>query len=875
MTGDNRIVAIGSETPAELDANAVDGAVDHAVDDSEDAFDAEEEWIAEPVNRPPFRWVFPTLAIASIAAWTAFYAWLHWEAMIVTTAPGQWIDWVSQWSVPVLLIMATWLIVMRSSTREAQRFGDAANLLSRESAQLESRLVAVNRELSMAREFLGAQSRDLESLGRIATQRLSENADRLQSLIANNGAEVQRIGSVSTTALENMDRLRNELPVIANSARDVTSQIGQAGITAAQELGRLSGGLERVEQLGSQSEAHALAVETRLASTMDQFENQLLSLEKQAEERFDVLRSQSETFRTDLDSREIDALAAIKRRADTIRAEIDNSLGAVAKQEKEGLAAWQARIMALRGEGAALSGELRAHEEKALGDLKSAIERMREEIGSTITELDELDRKALLASRDRVRSLGEEAARFDSRLRARNAQFDEELEVRENAQKAREAQAMAALARKLGDLDQAIASRREAQIAHDTALTQSNASLGDAMSHLETRLAAVVERSNAVRDQLNEGLDQLDHKLAANGSNLEAQDAAIAQLTDSSVRLLELVQASAQHSREILPEALGEAEQRLTETRDKASEIRSLLDEASSKGTQLAEQVDAARATHETLGDEIDDLGTKLGSSSEISTHKLAALRDTMVGLHGEADRLAERSDGELQEKIANLSAASKAALTAIAAVGDEELRALADRLGQEAHKAVSNALETDTEEAIASLGQAANKAAELGRDTTAQLRDQLMRVDDLTGNLEQRIARARERAEEQVDNDFSRRVALISEALDSNAIDIAKAMDSDVSDTSWTSYLRGDRGIFTRRAVRLLDHVTAHEIAEIYDVDGDFREHVSRYIHDFESMLRTVLSTRDGNALAVTLLSSDNGKLYVALAQAIERLRD
>ena len=63
--------------------------------------------------------------------------------------------------------------------------------------------------------------------------------------------------------------------------------------------------------------------------------------------------------------------------------------------------------------------------------------------------------------------------------------------------------------------------------------------------------------------------------------------------------------------------------------------------------------------------------------------------------------------------------------------------------------------------------------------------------------------------------------------------------------------------------------------MAEIYEEDGDFRETVNRYIHDFEAMLRSVLSTRDGHALAVTLLSSDMGKLYVALAQAIERLRN
>ena len=60
-----------------------------------------------------------------------------------------------------------------------------------------------------------------------------------------------------------------------------------------------------------------------------------------------------------------------------------------------------------------------------------------------------------------------------------------------------------------------------------------------------------------------------------------------------------------------------------------------------------------------------------------------------------------------------------------------------------------------------------------------------------------------------------------------------------------------------------------------MFERDSDFREHVSRYIHDFEAILRQVLSTRDGHALGVTLLSSDMGKLYVALAQAIERLRN
>jgi len=64
-------------------------------------------------------------------------------------------------------------------------------------------------------------------------------------------------------------------------------------------------------------------------------------------------------------------------------------------------------------------------------------------------------------------------------------------------------------------------------------------------------------------------------------------------------------------------------------------------------------------------------------------------------------------------------------------------------------------------------------------------------------------------------------------------------------------------------------------EILAEYVAHAEFRGHVNRYIRDFEAMLRSVLATRDGSAISVTLLSSDIGKLYVALAQAIERLRN
>ena len=116
--------------------------------------------------------------------------------------------------------------------------------------------------------------------------------------------------------------------------------------------------------------------------------------------------------------------------------------------------------------------------------------------------------------------------------------------------------------------------------------------------------------------------------------------------------------------------------------------------------------------------------------------------------------------------------------------------------------------------------------------------------------------------------------MSLLIEALNSASIDITRTLAPEVSDSAWAAYLKGDRGVFTRRAVRLLDTGEVRQIASLYDADGEFRDRVNRYIHDFEAMLRAVLAQRDGSPLGVPLLSSDMGKLYVALAQAIERLR-
>jgi len=228
-----------------------------------------------------------------------------------------------------------------------------------------------------------------------------------------------------------------------------------------------------------------------------------------------------------------------------------------------------------------------------------------------------------------------------------------------------------------------------------------------------------------------------------------------------------------------------------------------------------------------------------------------------------------------LTAAIEALGGAARQAVIGIEEEGAQRVAALASRLGADSAAAIERAMRNQTAEIAGHLEQSAAHAAGLAKEAASQLRAQMTRVDELAGNLERRVADARARAEEQVDNDFARRVALITETLNSSAIDIAKALDSEVGETAWAAYLRGERGIFTRRAVKLLDNAEAKAVLGTYEADPHFASEVNRYIHDFEGLLRQLLSTRDGHALGVTLLSSDVGKLYVALAQAIERLRN
>ena len=792
-------------------------------------------------------WIVPVLALIAIAGWTALYAFALRDELIKASfaAPRMWIGWVTQWAVPVLLICVVWLLAARNSRAEAKRFGSTAALLSHESRQLEDRLSVVNRELSLAREFLGAQSRELDSLGRVASERISAHATELQDLIRDNGAQVEAIGEASETALGNMRRLRDDLPVLAGSARDVTNQIGNAGHTAQEQLDGLVAGFEQLGSRGADTDRQIAALSERVDAALGGFEAGLARIDRFVTARYDQLEEKTATYREEIDA-----------------------------AERQGIAALNQHVELLQAETKAIAATLQQAETNAMSQLEASKDRFHDEISKMVESLDKLDRDAMAAAQRRVEELHVEATRFDDRLEARDKRFLGEMARRQDDFDTREAQATQLLSQRLSDLDEALAQRRDAQIAQTEQLVAQSSAMGGELDRLTALIGQIDAQTGETRTVLSDGLGALGNDLSDKRAALEQTRTQLADLTEAGVRLLEIIQSGARHSREDLAGAIASAMTGLDTVEQRTGDLSAMMltarNTADGLGDYLVETTQQIDRTDSSLGAMHD----RLTRQSDDALARLTGLQSGFADLTTRSNTFADETQDRIREALAALEQATGETLDALDTGARERIDALAASLSHDAVERLDEALREGSADSIAQLDEAAARVSDAGREATVHLRDQLARINELTLNLEQRIAQARERARDEVGNDFARRMALITDSLNSNAIDIASALSSEVSDTAWDQYLKGDRSIFTRRAVRLIDRGQARAIAELHEQDKSFRTSVDRYIHDFEAMLRTVLSTRDGNALAVTMLGADAGKLYVVLAQAIERLR-
>jgi hypothetical protein len=422
---------------------------------------------------------------------------------------------------------------------------------------------------------------------------------------------------------------------------------------------------------------------------------------------------------------------------------------------------------------------------------------------------------------------------------------------------------------------------------------------GAKIEMLAGRLATQDQASRTLLANIARQIEEVGAQIAHVGASGDEQNARLTQsmgtLREVAQELQREVEAGEAQSGALigrtgeLAEALGQVTRQLREEMPPAMagvEIQAERTAAAAAGVTgqmkaMHEEADAsARRTKETeesiarQREALDALLAALDRGARDAEEKLRAL-GALVGETDEATaKLVRETAPELVEQLVRVrdsaNQAASHAREAIAAVIPESV----EKLVEASRGAVSEAMAEPVRDQLAEIGNASHLALSTAKAASERLTRQLLTIGETAAAIEERIADDRAEREERAAQELSRRVSLLIDALNSTAIDVSKILSNDAGDAAWAAYLKGDRGAFTRRAVRLLDSGEAREILRHYEEEPEFRDQVNRYIADFEALLRRVLSDTDGSSLGITLLSSDMGKLYVALAQAIERLR-
>lgn len=110
-------------------------------------------------------------------------------------------------------------------------------------------------------------------------------------------------------------------------------------------------------------------------------------------------------------------------------------------------------------------------------------------------------------------------------------------------------------------------------------------------------------------------------------------------------------------------------------------------------------------------------------------------------------------------------------------------------------------------------------------------------------------------------------------ETLQAMAIDLDRYFEDDPRHDLMKRYRSGERDVFARRLVAIMQHEQSEGIGRKYDSDGEFRDTVDSYLLQFETLMEQTARSDHENNQVEAYLNSQTGRVYVALASATGRL--
>ena len=889
MTGGNTIVefwrdehtATGNESQADDILLLKQPVLD--IDDDQQIEGADEGAVKR------IRWAMLALGLG----WAGFAVWATITSGTLAAGPAAWAATIATLSIPLILLAVCYMLLARNSRTESRRYLDTARALRTETDLLELRLGRISNQLENARQTMQDQAELLDSYGAAASSNMEASAELIAGRAQTTADKAETAERAAMALVARMDLLIGSIPELEDRTGRMTAQMMDNGHALAERIDTLEARLHSLAELSDDARARTMSATKSLASQLTQLQEATRSA------------SQEVTGMADIAAGRIDATAQGARHAmDRTRQDMEDhgaALATLVEVARSGVAETSALVrQTLADDLNAAEGDLRAHMENAQIKMQGALDATDEALSRRADALETLvagARKGIGdASEDALATLERDMEVMETDLRRRLDaalhRAQETLAVTDAGLNGQTASLDALIARSretltaigdetvtdlsdtIGDVESRLHQINDMIEGQRSLMSSLHGGLHDTIASTEGRFAALEDSALARGERLTNALVRLTDETVRVDRALSAGGVTAEKLVGSAETLLVALDSSVRELDETYPSALERFDARLERSRDLLGSAAPEMERLEAISEALVGRAEEAEEMLRGQGRRLTEWLESTQGGLEANRQLVEKLRTTLDAAYQDATRITEGAGPLLVTALLRVKdTADQAAERARQALG-RAIPEAAQQLAQASDEAMQAVIGEKVTAQIEQVARVAEEAIKAAHQASERLTRQLLTIADTSANVEQRIEQA-ERASETRDRDnFARRSALLIESLNSTAIDVAKILSNDVTDSTWSAYLKGDRGVFTRRAVKLLDAGESREIALHYDNDAEFRDHVNRYIHDFEAMLRIILSARDGNALGVAILSSDMGKLYVALAQAIERLR-
>ena len=407
--------------------------------------------------------------------------------------------------------------------------------------------------------------------------------------------------------------------------------------------------------------------------------------------------------------------------------------------------------------------------------------------------------------------------------------------------------------------------------ASDALAARVTAHVADVQARLEALDISVSASTGVIGRAIDDGRQKLsDFMEQVASGNVTAHE-----LIGHAESLLLALDAVTRELDETLPHALDRMASHGQTTQTALSQLKPMLEASELVAQSTLSHVNAIKSA---LHASQEQMVSQADSQQTLATRLRAALAEADAALdhlRANAEQFAEQGGARMIATFEDVRAAAQTTVEESRQTLERLVTEAQDMLRASAGEAIDASFKTKIMAQLAEIEAASQRAVASADSAAEQLMLQVAAIMERSAHVEQRVLEAEQAIAASDRDSLAKQVGVLTEGLKSTAIDVTKILSSEVSDAAWGSYLKGDRGVFARRAVKLVENSEAKEILRFYQEDDAFHAAVNQYIHDFEAMLRLLIGARDGSAISVTLLSSDIGKLYVALAQAIDRLRN